>query len=150
MQELRHLSQDLRPAALGRLGLLPTLRRLASDVTEYSGIAIDIEVLGTERRLPEEVELVLFRIVQEALRNVWKHAQATSSEITVEFDQGKTKITVTDNGKGFSLPKTISDLPRDSKLGLAGMQERAQLLGGTITVKSQPSKGTAITVELPA
>lgn len=100
-------------------------------------------------RFPEEVELVLFRITREALRNVWQHAQATRAEITVEFAESKTKITITDNGKGFKLPKTIGDLARDSKLGLAGMQERAWLIGGTLTVKSRPGKGTSITVELP-
>jgi len=149
-RRLRRLSQDLRPAALDRLGLLATLEWLASDVTEYSKIATKINVLGGERRLPEEVELILFRIVQEALRNVWRHSQATRAEITVEFDQNKTRITVSDNGKGFDLPQTIGDLARDGKLGLAGMQERARLIGGTLTVQSQPSKGSSITVEIPA
>jgi len=70
--------------------------------------------------------------------------------VVVEFDEGKTKITVGDNGKGFSLPKMIGDLARDGKLGLAGMQERVQLIGGTLRVQSQPGKGTSITVEVPA
>jgi signal transduction histidine kinase len=68
----------------------------------------------------------------------------------VEFDERKTRITVSDNGKGFNPPKTLGDLARDGKLGLAGMQERAQLLGGTLTVQSQPGRGSSITVELPA
>jgi len=150
MQGVRRLSQDLRPAALDRLGLLPALEWLVSDVAEYSGIATKVNVLGTERRLPEEVELVLFRIAQEALRNVWRHSQATEVEIMVEFDERKTRITVSDNGKGFNLPRTIGDLARDSKLGLAGMQERAQLLGGTLTVQSELGRGSSITVEIPA
>jgi len=150
MQGVRRLSQDLRPAALDRLGLLSALEWLASDVAEYSGIAIKVNVLGTERRLPEEVGLVLFRITQEALRNVWRHSQATKAEITVEFDQSKTRVTISDNGKGFNLPKTIGGLARDGKLGLAGMQERAQLVGGTLTVQSEPGRGSGITVELPA
>ncbi len=150
MQGVRRLSQDLRPAALDRLGLLSALEWLASDVTEYSGIATKIDVLGTERRLPEEVGLVLFRITQEALRNVWRHSQATEAEITVEFDQSKIMITVSDNGKGFNLPETIGDLARDGKLGLPGMQERARLLSGTLTVQSQLGRGSSITVEIPA
>jgi len=85
IQGVRRLSQDLRPAALGRLGLLPTLEWLASDVAEYSGIGIKVNILGSERRLTEEVELVLFRIAQEALRNVWRHAQATKADITVQL-----------------------------------------------------------------
>ena len=104
--------------------------------------------MGEEHRLPEEVAIALFRITQEALRNVWRHSGATSAEITVEFGENKVRITVSDNGKGFNLPENIGDLARDGKLGLAGMQERAQLVGGTLTVQSQPHKGTSITVEL--
>ena len=105
-------------------------------------------MLGKERRFPEEVELVLFRITQEALRNVWRHAHATKAEITVEFGEGKTRLTVSDNGKGFNLPEKIGDLARDGKLGLAGMRERVQLIGGTLTAQSQQGKGTSITVEV--
>lgn len=148
MQSVRRLSQDLRPAALDRLGLLSALEWLVSDVKEYSGIATKINVIGTERRLPEEVALVLFRITQEALRNVWRHAQATRAEITVQFDENRTSVTVSDNGKGFKPPKTTDDLARDGKLGLAGMQERARLLGGSLTVQSEPGKGTTVTVEV--
>jgi len=150
MQGVRRLSQDLRPAALDRLGLLAALERLAAEVMEYSGIATKVNILGNERRLGEEIELVLFRIVQEALRNVVRHSQATSAEITVEFEQSKTRIAVSDNGKGFSLPQTIGGLAKNGKLGLAGMQERAQLIGATLTIESQPGKGCAITAELPA
>ncbi len=150
MRELRRLSQDLRPPVLERLGLLPALEWLASDVADYSGIATTVNAIGSRRRLSEEVELVLFRIVQEALRNVWRHAEATQAEVMVEFDEGKTKITVTDNGKGFNLPKTIGDLVRDGKLGLTGIQERTQLIGATLRVQSQPGKGTSVTVEVPA
>ncbi|MFC1943791.1 PAS domain S-box protein, partial [Chloroflexota bacterium] len=149
MQGVRRLSQDLRPAALDRLGLLAALEWLASDVAEYSGIGIKVNVLGSERRLTEEVELVLFRIAQEALRNMWRHSQATRAEITVEFEESKTRITVSDNGKGFNLPQRIGDLAKDGKLGLAGMQERAHLIGGTLTVQSEPGKGTTATIEVP-
>jgi len=150
MQGVRRLSQDLRPAALDRLGLLPALEWLANDVSSYSGIATKVKVIGTERRLPEEVALVLFRITQEGLRTVWRHSGATEAEITVEFTEGKTRITLRDNGKGFSLPDKIGDLARVGKLGLAGMQERAKLIGGTLSIQSEPGKGTAITIELPA
>jgi len=150
MQGVRRLSQDLRPAALDRLGLVAVLERLAAEVAKYSAITPKVNVLGNEHRLGEEVEVVLFRIVQEALRNAVRHSQATSVEITVEFDQNKTRITVSDNGNGFSLPQTIGDLAKDGKLGLAGMHERAQLIGATLTIESQPGKGCTITAELPA
>ncbi len=149
LRGVRRLSQDLRPAALDRLGLLPALEWLASNVTEYSGIPTEVNVTGEERRLSEEAAIALFRITQEALRNVWRHSGATKAEIAVEFCEGKTRITVKDNGKGFHLPENIGDIAKDGKLGLAGMQERAQLAGGVLTVHSQPDKGTSITVEVP-
>jgi len=149
IKEVRRLSQDLRPAALDRLGLLPALEWLAADAADYSGIETAVKVKGEERRLNEEVELVLFRITQEAMRNVWRHAQATKAEITVVFDTNRVKVTVSDNGKGFEIPGEIGALARDGKLGLAGMQERAQLIGGKITVNSAPGKGATVTVEVP-
>ncbi|MFC1902365.1 sensor histidine kinase, partial [Chloroflexota bacterium] len=149
MQGLRRLSQDLRPAALDRLGLMPALEWLASNMAEYSGIEATVRVIGVVRRLSDEVELVLFRIVQEALRNVWKHAKATEASIIVEFEDNRIRIIVKDNGSGFSLTYSVADLPRSGKLGLAGMRERSELLGGAITIESELKKGTTIIAELP-
>lgn len=150
MQGVRRLSQDLRPAALDRLGLLPAIQMLADDTAQYSNIPIDVKVLGTERRLGEEVELVLFRIVQEALRNIWRHSEANRAGVTVEFTNYKVKITISDNGKGFALPPTVGDFTKDGKLGLAGMEERARLVGAILTAESKAGKGTTITIELAA
>jgi PAS domain S-box-containing protein len=149
VQGVRRLSQDLRPAALDRLGLLPAVQWLAAEVTKYSGIATKVNITGKEHRLPEEVAIALFRVTQEALRNVWRHSGATSAEITFEFSDTKTRITVADNGKGFTLAGQVGDLAKHGKLGLAGMQERVQLVGGTLAVTSQPGQGTTITVEAP-
>ncbi len=149
MKELRRLCQDLRPAALDRLGLVSALEWLADDVENYSGIATSVRVVGTEPGLAEEVKLVLFRITQEALRNVWRHAVANTAEIIAEFNENSVIVIVRDNGKGFQLPDTIGDLARDGKLGLAGMQERARLIGANLKVESEPGKGTSITVQLP-
>jgi two-component system sensor histidine kinase DegS len=149
MMEVRRLSQDLRPAALDSLGLVPALEGLASQITKYSGIVTEVNVAGEKRRLPDEVELVLFRIVQEVLRNVWKHAEATEANITLEFAEGSIRAIFRDNGKGFEPPKVLSNLPRYGKLGLAGIQERVQLLGGTLAISSELGKGTTITAKLP-
>ncbi len=149
LQGIRRLSQDLRPAAIDRLGLLPAVQWLASEVTKYSNIATKVNIVGEEHRLPEEVAIALFRIIQEALRNVWRHSNATSAEITFEFTKNKTKITVSDNGKGFVLAGKIGELAKQGKLGLVGMQERVQLIGGTISVQTKPNKGTTIIVEAP-
>ncbi len=150
LKGVRRLSQDLRPAALDRLGLLPALEWLAANVTEYSGIATRVNVVGEENHLPEEVTMALFRITQEALRNVWRHSGASSAEIAVEFNKTVTRITVTDNGHGFELPDNPGDMAKNGKLGLTGMQERAQLVGGQLTIQSQPGKGTSVTVEVTA
>jgi two-component system sensor histidine kinase DegS len=147
IREVRRLSQDLRPAALDRLGLVPALEWLASEAAEYSGINTNVSVLGNVRRFPGEVELVLFRITQEALRNVWRHSSASTAKIKVEFEEDKVRITVSDNGKGFKIPERMVDYARDGKLGLAGMQERAQLIGGTLKVSSREGEGTDVVIE---
>ena len=148
LEGVRRFSQDLRPSILDDLGLLPALEWLTSDLSQHFGIAIATAVVGPERRFSLEAELLLFRIAQEALRNVWRHSDASRAWVTVEFDEGKATLTITDNGKGFELPRRLEDLASDGKLGLAGMQERAQLLGGSFTIQSEPGKGTVITVEV--
>ncbi len=149
MDGVHRFSQDLRPSVLDDLGLVPALEWLTSDLTKQSGIAVDMAVLGPVRRFPHELELILFRIAQEALRNMWKHSEASKVWLTVEFGDDKTVLTVKDNGKGFDLPERIEDLAIAGKLGLVGMQERAQLIGGRLTLQSEPGKGTTVTVEVP-
>ncbi|MBI4295175.1 MAG: hypothetical protein HY669_03310 [Chloroflexi bacterium] len=123
---------------------------MASDIGKRSGMTVEVKVQGYQRWLPAEAELVLFRIAQEALRNVWRHSQATSVELMAEFGKNKIRITVKDNGKGFELPQTTGDLVKDGKLGLAEMRERIQLLSGSLKIESRPGQGTAVTIEAPA
>ena len=149
MNGVRRLSQDLRPPTLDRLGLVPALEWLASNVSQGSGIEIEVKTRGNARRFSAEVELLLFRIVQEALSNVWKHSKATSAEVMVDFDDKNTRITIKDNGQGFDLPTSVGDLPGAGKLGLAGIQERANLLRGSVKIASEPGKGTKIGIEVP-
>jgi len=150
MADVRRLSQDLRPPALDRLGLLPALEWLASDIGKRSGMNIEVTVKGVSRRFSPEVELVLFRVAQEALRNILRHSLATSAGITVEFGEKLIRITVKDNGQGFYLPETTGDLVKRGRLGLAGMQERIKLVGGSLKISSKPGKGTIVTIEAPA
>jgi len=149
IRNLRRLSQDLRPPALDRLGLVPALEGLAADIEKHSGINLVVKTYSPSQRLPDEIELVLFRTAQEALRNVWKHSQATSAEIIVEFNGGKSRITIKDNGKGFELPETVGDLVKQGKLGLTGMQERIHLIGGNLKIESKPGGGTTVVIETP-
>ena len=149
LEGLRRCAQNLRPRILDDLGLLPALEWIAEDLVRNHGIDTQVEVEGTERSLPEEVQLLLFRIAQEALSNIRRHAEASRAWIAMEFGDDKTVLIVRDNGKGFELPERIGDLAGSGKLGLAGMQERAQLIGGTLRLQSELGKGTTITVEVP-
>jgi len=150
VQSVHRFVQDLRPSLLDDLGLIPALRSLVKDLQEYDGIGTSLKVLGGERRFSPEVESLLFRIVQEALNNIRRHAQASEAEVVMEFAGDKVKVTISDNGRGFELSGGVDGLPRSGKLGLAGMQERARLLGGTLKVKSTPGKGTTLIVEVPS
>ncbi|MBE9501594.1 MAG: PAS domain S-box protein [Chloroflexi bacterium] len=149
LQGVHRFSQDLRPPILDDLGLLPALRSLANEMKAYDRIDVELRVLGGERRFTPEVELLIFRIVQEALSNTRRHAGASRAWVAVEFAEGKTRLTISDNGQGFELPGRVDDLPRSGKLGLAGIQERARLLGGTLELQSTPGKGTTLMVEIP-
>ena len=149
LQGVRRFSQDLRPSMLDDLGLVATLRWLVGELKERSGLEIDLRLAGSESRLPPEVELALFRIVQEALRNVEKHAEASRANVEIEFGKDKIVVSVSDNGKGFQLSGDLGALPREGRLGLAGMEERTRLLNGRITIESAPGKGTKATVTIP-
>lgn len=146
---VRRFSQDLRPSVLDDLGLIPALEWLASDMTEHFNISVGVEIMGTERRFPPEKELILFRIVQEALSNVRKHSGAQRAWVIIEFTDKKTVLTVKDSGKGFQLPERLSDLTGAAKLGLAGMGERVKLLSGELRISSELGKGTTVIVEVP-
>jgi len=145
--EMRRFSHDLRPSVLDDLGLLPALELLADDL-ERQDITTTFKVIGEARRLSPEVEVMLFRIAQEAVRNIWRHAKASTAELAIEFTDSKLRVTITDNGKGFRLPAQLADGASLGKLGLVGMQERARLLGGTLALNSKPGKGTSITVDV--
>jgi PAS domain S-box-containing protein len=148
VQEVRRFSRDLRPSILDDLGLLPALELLADDL-EQQGIATSFKVIGEAGRLTSEVEVMLFRIAQEATANIRRHAQASVAELTIEFGEAKVRLSVKDNGKGFNAPQKAEDLASSGKLGLVGMHERTKLLGGSLTLVSQPGKGTLVTVEIP-
>jgi len=150
VQSVHRFCQTLRPSLLDDLGLIPALRSLAKDMQECDGIHTDLKVLGGERRFSPEAESLLFRIVQEALNNIRRHAQASEAQVVMEFAEDRSKITISDNGRGFELSGRVDDFPRSGKLGLAGMQERVRLLGGTLEVKSTPSEGTALIIRVPS
>jgi len=148
LESVRRFSQDLRPSVIDDLGLLPALEWLVSDLQQQFGIHIGMAVLGENRRLSPDIELVLFRIAQEALRNACRHAQASQAWVTAEFGDGKITVCIRDNGKGFEVPGNVAELAQSGKLGLAGMAERARLVGGKLTLESKPGEGTTVTIEV--
>jgi len=134
---VRRFSHNLRPSVLDDLGLMAALEQLA----ERSSPPARLEVAGTERRLPGQVELTLFRMVQEALGNVGKHAQASTVTVRLEFGEAQTHVWVQDNGVGFD-PSRLSELLLEGHLGLLGLRERVELLGGALEIVSEPGAGT--------
>ena len=145
---LRRYAQQLRPAILDDLGLAAALEWMADDLAK-AGIEVVANIEKAELGLSREVELVLFRIAQEALSNVRKHAEASKVVIRLEPVEGKIGMVIADDGKGFETPKRLSDLSSTGKLGIVGMQERAHLLGGTLNIQSEPGKGTTVVIDIP-
>jgi len=151
LTELRSVTRDLRPMTLHRLGLHAALRSLASDVTDRSGVTVDLS-FDEGAPLAEEVELCIFRIVQEALTNVSKHANATEVHAAIRREPDGVRVEVRDNGSGASLPADPSDLAHRGRFGLLGMRERAALFDGTLEVVSPPpgeEHGTVVVLRIP-
>jgi signal transduction histidine kinase len=144
LQDVRSLAVELRPTALDDFGLVPALERLASTFSERTGIRASVAAALGHIRLPAEIETVVYRMVQEALTNVVKHAAASEVGITLTRRDGGVSAVVEDDGEGFA----EADVRPDA-LGLVGMRERLALLGGTLTVESAPGGGTAVVAFLP-
>jgi signal transduction histidine kinase len=144
LQDVRRLAVQLRPKALDDFGLVPALERLAQTFAESSGIAVDLEAQLGDQRLPPDVETTLYRIVQEALTNVVKHAEARRVSIFLLRRDGAATAVIEDDGRGFD-PAAASD----GRLGLQGMRERVELHDGRLTVETAPGSGTTLVVEVP-
>jgi signal transduction histidine kinase len=144
LHDVRRLAVELRPRALDDFGLVAALERLTETFGDQTGIAVDFEHSLGEDRLPGEVETALYRIVQEALTNVLKHAHATRASVIVSRRDGVVTAVVEDDGGGFD-----DSGVRDEGLGLIGMRERLGLLNGTLSVESTESSGTTIVAEVP-
>jgi signal transduction histidine kinase len=143
LQDVRRLAVELRPSVLDDFGLVPALEHLTSSFAEQTGIAVDFGAALGEHRLPGEVETALYRIVQESLTNVVKHAEAQRVSISLTRMEGSVKAVVEDDGTGFD-PAIV-----DGGIGLIGMQERLALLGGRLRVESRPGAGTTIAADVP-
>lgn len=149
LSELQRLIADLRPSHLDDLGLPAALRWYAGKVSERTGLKIRVDIFGDEKPISEPIKIATFRIVQEALNNTIKHAGATSVFIQLSFEKDRIHISIRDDGNGFDPDLVQMRQTSRPSLGLAGMRERASLLGGTVSLQSGPGQGTLIEALIP-
>ncbi len=149
IENLRRLTRALRPIYLEDLGLVPALEMLGRETAQSSRLPVRFQRIGTERRLAPEIELALYRMAQEALSNIVRHAQASDASLNITFEAQSVTLEVTDNGKGFEVPKSPSEFAPSGHFGLLGLHERAELIGAELEIQSRPSLGSRVSVHLP-
>ncbi|MHB8086269.1 MAG: sensor histidine kinase [Dehalococcoidia bacterium] len=147
IDKIRKMSQGLRTSVLDNTGLVPAVKWLAESVSQETDIKMRVTVNGKQHKMKPEIEMLIFRIAQEALSNVKQHSKATQAEVVLDFAARDIKMTVQDNGCGFVIPSNLSDDIENSQLGLDIMKQRAKLLGGSLNIQSEQGKGTVLTVE---
>ena len=144
--DVRHLAYQLHPSILDDLGLKVALQSFVNDFSKWEGIRVSFRSTKVPRSLPQEIASCLYRITQESLRNVARHARASAVNLNLTFQKDAIKLCIKDNGMGFN----VHSLPAGKKgLGLIGMQERIRLIQGTLTLESHPGEGTEICASIP-
>jgi signal transduction histidine kinase len=144
LRTVRGMSMGLRPAMLDELGLVPALKWQAREFTQRSGVPVDLQVDGSLDDLPENLRTCVYRVVQEALTNCARHAEAKNVRVTLHGRADSISLTVEDDGVGFAAEGVLRQ-----GLGLVGIEERAGELGGRVDFFSQPGKGTLVRCEIP-
>lgn len=144
-EDLHRLSVNLRPSSLDRYGLVPASEELVASLRKQTGIEVNFEVEGLGERLPDDMETALYRIVQEGCTNIARHAAASRASIAIRRNRNSIRVSLEDDGRGFDVAAALSL----GRLGLVGMRERAEILGGVCTIASSPGQGTRIAVEAP-
>lgn len=144
LYEVRRIIYDLRPMALDDLGLIPTLKKYIATMEDYNKTRITFQSFGKERRLETKYEVAFFRLLQEAVQNALKHAEASEIQVKVEMTHNTTIIIVKDDGKGFDLSEK-----KEQSFGLVGMRERVDMLEGELKIDSSPGEGTIVTIRIP-
>jgi signal transduction histidine kinase len=149
LAELNRIIVDLRPSILDDLGLLHAIDWYAESRLKPLGFNVHVWTVGQERRLSSEVETMVFRIAQEAITNVIRHASPKHVNIGLSYRQSHTMLIIEDDGVGFDLEEQINNGNGRDRFGLMGMQERALLIGGDLQIKTKPGAGTRIFLEIP-
>lgn len=149
IENVRRQTRALRPIYLEDLGLVTALEMLAREASQAAGIPVEFQRLGTEVRLNPNVELALYRMAQEVLNNVNHHAQASQAYVNISFTPQEVTLQVSDNGKGFEVPKSPAEFAPSGHFGLLGLNERAELIGARLEIYSSPGQGSRVIVHLP-
>jgi signal transduction histidine kinase len=149
IEELRRLTRALRPIYLEDLGLVTALEMLAHETGQTAGIPIEFKHQGVERRLETATELALYRIAQEALSNIARHAQASQAAMDIQFSSQAVTLRVTDNGKGFNVPNRPSEFATSGHMGLLGLYERSEMIGARLEIRSKPGEGSQVIIVVP-
>ena len=149
LNEVHHMATRLRPSVLDDLGLPAALRSYGKEFTENTGIPVDVQLLAMIQRLSPEMETVLYRVVQEALTNIARHSEATKCRVTLQRKESVVQGVIEDNGKGFEPQTVMLSDAKGSGLGLHGMKERIELVGGSLEFESRPGEGSTIFIEVP-
>jgi signal transduction histidine kinase len=149
IQQVRNLSVELRPSLLDDLGLIPALRWHLDRYTQRTGTAVHFTADPATGRPPPEIETVCFRVTQEALTNVARHAQARQAWVDLRQSSDELRLTIRDDGTGFDARAARARAARGGSFGLLGMEERVLLIGGKIEIDSGPGKGTEIRISFP-
>ena len=146
-REIKQIIYDLRPPTLDALGLVPSLRRYAERFEQYSAIRCEVSAEGEPFRLPPDVEIGMYRIMQEALQNVSTHARASKAEVALGFSPSSVTLAISDDGQGFDLDAARRN--GQGRLGLLGMHERAERLGGWLAIRTATRQGTRVELSVP-
>lgn len=149
LKELRKIIFDLRPSALDDLGLEAVVRRSCSEFQEDTGVHTDFRIFGDRMRMDPSIEVTLFRIIQEALSNIKKHANANNAVIKLEIGGGLVNLVIADDGSGFDLNARTAGSEMQDHFGLLSIKERTELLNGTIHIETAPGAGTKIFITIP-
>jgi signal transduction histidine kinase/ligand-binding sensor domain-containing protein len=149
IERIRDLSLDLRPPLIDQLGLVPALSGYLEAQAERTGLVIDLKEASAAKGLSPEIEITAFRVVQEAVTNVIRHANAKRAAVTVRQHDGRLELIVSDDGHGFDVGDTMERAAAGKALGLLGMQERVNVQGGEVAIESTPGKGTVIRASIP-
>jgi signal transduction histidine kinase len=147
---VRDLSYDLHPPGLEQLGLVRTVYQYCEDFSEKNNVSVDFFTAGMKNlKLDFDTKINLYRLIQEGLNNIKKHAKAGHVIIRLVASSPNIILRIEDNGKGFDMKRRLTSYFREKRMGLSSMEERVNLLEGAMSIKSQPSKGTRIFIEVP-